>query len=528
MIVHPETKSLLLRARPDTLPQIKGLIPHHKAIDYNGHNLAVRHDLETVKVLRNMGIKAPSPIRYHYNWPRPARFANIFEHQFATADFLTLHPRCFVLNQMGTSKTASALWAADYLMSLKLVKRVLIVAPLSTLEMVWLDEIFSVCMHRTAIVLHADSAKRKSLLAREADIYIINHDGLKIVSKEIAARKDIDLVIVDEAAAYRNAETERYKVLERTIKGKKLWLMTGTPCPNAPTDAWALARLVNPNLVPPYFSQFRRQTMNQISTYKWVPKPDSFVTAYNALQPAVRFKKSDCLDLPPTTFLNRKCDMSPEQASQYATMRNHLVIEAKSGAQITAVNAADKIGKLRQILCGAVKIGDTEVYDVIPHGPRLKVLLDTLDEAKAKSLVIVPFKGIIETLAVELQAHLDKQGNGERCAVINGDVSIGERNRIFQDYRDDPKLMTLLCHPKVMAHGLNLTQADMMVFYAPIYSNEESEQVLERMARPGQVNNMTVVRIVCNELELGIYSMVAAKQHGQESILSLYKKELAL
>jgi hypothetical protein len=39
---------------------------------------------------------------------------------------------------------------------------------------------------------------------------------------------------------------------------------------------------------------------------------------------------------------------------------------------------------------------------------------------------------------------------------------------------------------------------------------------------------MTVVRIVCNELELGIYSMVAAKQHGQESILSLYKKELAL
>ena len=78
-------------------------------IDHAGHNLAVRHDLETVKVLRNMAIKAPSPIRYQYHWPRPARFAHVFEHQYATADFLTLHPRCFVLNQMGTAKFASAL-----------------------------------------------------------------------------------------------------------------------------------------------------------------------------------------------------------------------------------------------------------------------------------------------------------------------------------------------------------------------------------------------------------------------------------
>jgi len=157
MIVHTDSKSLLLRARPESLVTMKQVLHYHRDIDFEGHNLAVRHDLETVKVLRNMGLRAPSPIRYYYNWPRPARFEKIFEHQYATADFLTLHPRCFVLNQMGTSKTASALWAADYLMSLGKVKRCVIVAPLSTLEMVWLDEIFSVCMHRTALVLHSSA-----------------------------------------------------------------------------------------------------------------------------------------------------------------------------------------------------------------------------------------------------------------------------------------------------------------------------------------------------------------------------------
>ena len=526
MIVHQDSKSLLLRARPEALATMKQVLPFHRDVDFEGHNIAVRHDIETVKVLRNMGVRAPSPIRYHYNWPRPARFAKIFEHQYATADFLTLHPRCFVLNQMGTSKTASALWACDYLMSLGKVKRCVITAPLSTLELVWLDEIFSVCMHRTALVLHSSADKRRELLAREADFYIINHDGLKILSNDIAKRKDIDLVIVDEAAAFRNAETGRYATLKKTVAGKKLWLMTGTPCPNAPTDAWALARLVNPALVPDYFTQFKRNTMNQISTYKWVPKPDSFITAYNAMQPAVRFKKSDCLDLPPTTYMNRKCEMSVDQQKLYNTMRNHMVMDAKSGVQISAVNAADKIGKLRQIMCGAVKKGDTEEYEVIDHAPRLKVLLECIDEAKAKSLVIVPFKGIITKLAEEVQAHYDAAGDDETCAVVNGDVSIAKRNLIFQEFRDNPKLMTLICHPKVMAHGLNMTQADMLIFYAPIYSNEDSEQVMERMARPGQVNNMTVIRMICNPLEQAIYSMVMNKQQGQESILSLYKKEV--
>lgn len=528
MIVHKESKSLLLRVKPETMGTLRAIFPHKsKLIDFEGHNLALPHNLTTVKVLRNLGIKAPSPIRYYYDWPRPARFAKVFDHQYATADFCTLHNRCFVLNEMGTSKTASILWAVDYLMQIGKVKRAVIVAPLSTLEQVWLNEIFDVCMHRTALVLHSSADKRKELLAREVDFYIINHDGLKVVAKELRARKDIDLIIVDEAANYRNGQTDRYAVLKHVAEKKKLWLATGSPCPNAPTDAWSLARLVEPSRVPEYFSQFKRKTMNQITTYKWAPKVGSHLDAFAAMQPAIRFKKSECLELPPVTYTGRSCELSPEQEKAYTQMKNYLVAEAAT-AQITAVNAADKIGKLRQILCGAVKAPDSNDYVVLPHGPRLKVLLESIEQASAKVLVIVPFKGIVHELKREVQEYHDKQGDGKRCEVVNGDVSLNERNKIFQAFRDDPNLNELICHPQVMAHGLNMTQADMVIFYAPIYSNDQSGQVMDRINRPGQTRKMTILRIACNAMERAIYAMVEGKRESQESILSLYKKELHL
>ena len=527
MLVHTESKSILLKARPDAVAELQMIFgKRHRMLDYEGHNIALPFTLETVKILRNMGIKAPSPIRYFYDWPRPERFERVFDHQIVTADFLTLHKRGFVLNEMGTSKTASMLWAADYLMRIGAIHRVLIVSPLSTLEQVWMNEIFDVCMHRTATVLHTTAEKRLQRLKRPTDFYIINHAGLEIIANEVIKRADIDLVIVDEAADYRNAQTNRYETLQKVVAKKRLWLASGAPIPNAPTDAWALARLVEPGRVPAYFSQFKRQTMMQMTQYKWVPRPGSHADAYAALQPAVRFKKSECLDLPPVTYSTRRCALSPEQTKAYTEMKNYLVSEA-AGQTISAVNAADKIGKLRQILCGAVKNPDGS-YTVLPHQPRFNVLMETVEQAAAKVLIIVPFKGIVNALSEEIKAYHAARGDGLDCAVVNGDVSVTERNKIFQRFRDDPSLNELVCHPAVRSHGLNMTQADMVIFYAPIYSNDQDGQVMDRINRPGQRLAMTIVRITSGALEDAIYRMLGDKRNFQASMLDLYKKELAL
>lgn len=513
MLVHKETRSLLLRA-PDPF-YIRDLIPKSKTIDHAEYNVALKHTLETTKVLRNIGIDAPAPILSDYNWP--GKYIP-FDHQRVMAEFLTMNKRAFNLSEMGVGKSAAALWAADYLMKTKRVRKALVLTPLSTVERVWVHDIFDVLMHRVASVVHGSREQREKALAVNADFFILNHDGVGIpwLVEHIRKRDDIDLVIVDEASMFRNFGTKKYKALVKMIRAdQRLWLLTGTPCPNAPTDAWALAKLVSPGRVDNFFGAFKRRTMHQVSTFKWLPKPDAYNIAYEAMQPAVRFKKADCLDLPPVMVEDRECGLTKEQIKAFFDMKTLMMAEAKE-RQITAVNAADKINKIRQILCGAVKDPATDDYLSIPHAPRTTVLLEAIEQASAKVIVVVPFKGIIK----ELEKEVSKQYS---VAVLNGDVSPKVRDRIVRAFKETPDPHVLLCHPKVMAHGLNLTEADTLIFYAPIYSNDEFQQVTERFNRAGQTRKMTIIRIAAHPVEWKIYSMVDTKKVTQDNILNLYE-----
>lgn len=238
-------------------------------------------------------------------------------------------------------------------------------------------------------------------------------------------------------------------------------------------------------------------------------------TAFAAMQPAVLFRKAECVDLPPITYEDRQCGLTKEQRTAFSDMKTHLQAEAKSVA-ITAINAADKITKLRQILCGVVKDPSSGNYLAIPHGPRVEVLLEAIEQASAKVIVVVPFKGIIQSLADSVSKH-------HSVAVMNGDISQKQRDRIVLQFKTEPDPRVLLCHPKVMSHGLNLTEADTTIFYAPIYSNDEYQQVQERFNRAGQTRKMTVLRMAAHPLEWEIYKMLEGRRMTQDSILALYK-----
>jgi SNF2 family DNA or RNA helicase len=513
LIVHEPTKSLIFKAS-DPLA-VREALPKSRLITHPEFNIAVKFTQESTKVLRNMGYDAPAPIHLFYDWPGKYK---PFAHQRVMAEFLTMHRRCFNLSEMGVGKSAAALWAADYLMRTGRVKKCLILSPLSTLERVWRNDCFDVLLHRVAVTVYGTREKRLDALKTDADFFIMNHDGLGISAVADAIRKnpDIDLIIVDEASMFRNHQTKKYKALTKMLRpDQRLWLLTGTPCPNAPTDAWALAKLVSPHRVPQFFGSFQRTTMMNISQFKWVARPDAYSIAYDAMQPAVRFKKADCLDLPPVINMDRQATMSDEQRVMFQSMRANMQSDAKTGP-ITAVNAADKINKLRQILCGAVKNPETGDYVVVPHQPRTDVLVEQIEAASAKVLVVVPFKGIIQSLEQELSKH-------HSVAVLNGDVSPKMRDKIIWDFKNTPDPHVLLCHPKVMAHGLNLTEADTLIFYAPIYSNDEFQQVTERFNRAGQTRKMTIVRIAAHPVEWEIYKMVDNRKLTQDSILALYK-----
>ncbi len=518
MFYDAKTRSLVLHAEDPFA--IRALIPHSRTLIHPQYNVAVRYTLTAARLLRNIGFTVPSPITLDYLWP--GKYTP-WTHQREMAATMTLHRRVFNLSDMGTGKSAATLWAADYLMHTKQIKRALIISPLSTLERVWMHDIFDVLMHRTAVVVHGTREQRLNALRADVNFYVMNHDGLSIppIMEAIRRRPDIDLVVIDEASKFRNHDTRKYKALTKMLRpDTRLWLLTATPCPNNPTDAWALAKLVDAKRVPAFFGAFKRMTMTQVSTFKWVAKPDAYTHAFNAMQPAVRYEKSQCLDLPPVTFRERQATLTPEQRTAYDQMRITMQADAAT-TPITAVNAADKLTKLRQILCGAIKDPAHEGrYITIPHQPRVDVLLDVIAEAKAKVIVVVPFKGIIQALSDEVGKH-------HSVAVMNGDVSIAKRNRIITQFKSEPDPRVLLCHPEVMTHGLNLTEADVTVFYAPIYSNDQFQQVMERMNRAGQQNKMTVVKIGAMPMEWEIYKALDGSQQQQMSTLDLYRLVVA-
>ena len=512
MLVVEKAKALALKL--DYTARVLETIPTAKVLRPN--IVVAPHRLDEVRVLRNLGFEAPSPILHYYDWPGKFR---PYEHQKDTAAFLTINQRALVLNEIGTGKTQSALWAADYLIQTGQVKKILVVSPLSTLERVWGDAIFFGFPNRKAVVLHGTAERRRKLLSTDADFYIINHDGFPIISE--ITKGMFDLVIVDEAAVLRNHSTQRYKVLRKWMDKNpetRLWLMTGTPTPNDPTDAWTLARLVRSPYVPESFTAFRDQVMMKVGMYKWMPRPNSMEIVKNVLHPAVRYTRDECFDLPDTVVQTRKVELTAEQKKHYQSMIRHLITESNTEAgTITAVNEAVKMQKLVQIACG-VAYDDDGANVELDCSPRVNIVKELIEEAGEKVIVFVPLTGTLKMLERELSKHWS-------IGVVNGAVSSSKRNAIFHNFQNEQDPRVLIAHPATMAHGLTLTSASTVIWYGPITSNEQYVQANGRIERIGKRHVSNVIHIEGTDLEHMMYKRLANKQKLQGLLLDLIQQE---
>ena len=451
--------------------------------------------------------------------PSPDGFKYCF---MVPSTFLLLRRNGCIFATGNTGKTKSAMWAADYLMQNRVVNKAVIICPKSTLSSVWEDEIrVNFLGRRSCAVLVGSKERRLKLLEQDVDFYIINHDGLKVIETELKKRTDINLWLYDEAAAVRNPQSQRHKTFAGLVRPTDwMWLMTGTPCPKEPTDVWGLAKLLGSKKIPHYFTAFKNDLMMQLTQYKWVPKPGAFERAYEALSPSIRFKKSDCLDLPPITFTTLMADMTKEQKDAYEMMRKDLVADV-AGVQITAAHAATKMQKLLQIGLGMVYDEYGEGY-MLDASERLGVCDELIEESTNNAIVFVPYTKALDMVA----QHLRKKGH--HVEVVDGRTSNTERKRIFSEFQNEPGRRILVAHPATTAHGLTLTRADLTIWYGPITDLEIFEQANNRMDRPGQKNNMTVACVACNPLELELYSALKNKQLMQNTILAMFKNELGL
>jgi len=513
-------KAVLLRLREPS--RVTSVIPTAKLINHKGVTLvATPHRPAETALLRELGFNIPDPMKMHYAWPKAGGMYNPFEAQIETAAFVSMNNRCFILNSMGTGKTVSSLWAYDYLRESKGVKSALIVCPLSTMERTWADEVFKTFPHLDATVVYGDRKKRLKLLAQPANLYIVNTDGLEIIADALAQRPDIDLIIVDEVAMFRNASTDRWKSLNRVLNkqcngSRKAWGLTGMPTPNLPTDAWAQCRVISPDNpdVPKYFGKARDQLMRQVTHFKWVPKDNANDTVKEWMQPSIRYALDDVVDLPEQIFLTRDVELSPEQKKAYVQMLSTLKAEY-DGGEIMAVNEAVKANKLIQISCG-VAYGNDHNDIIIPAPERIKVLKELISESEGKVIVFIPLTGALEHIAAELSKDWE-------IGVIHGGTPKTQRDEIFQGFQKGTSPHVIVANPGTMSHGLTLTAATTIIWYAPVHSNDTYEQACARVRRPGQTRSTVIAHIAGSEIERRIYTRLKTKQKMQGLLLDMMK-----
>jgi SNF2 family DNA or RNA helicase len=523
---HDAQRQLLIYQPPSTF-HIDGVLKHiPEARQINGSYLAVPQTLRNSQVMRWLGYQvAPVITDANYSWPASPGVTP-WEHQKLAANFAVLHPRSFNLSDLGSGKTLSLLWATDFLMKQFPPGqcRCLIVAPLSTLSSVWGQNIFANFLgNRTFEILHGSAEKRLELLKRDVDYFIVNHDGVGVgahtrrkfeldgFSAALAARSDIQICVVDEASAYKDAQTKRHRIA-RLVFGKKpyLFMLTGTPTPQRPTDAYGLAKMMN-GAYGKSFKTFEQETMVQVSMYKWVPRTDGYEQARKMLQPAIRFDiEAVWKDAPEMTIQTREAALTKEQVTLMASLKRDLQVAVKSGQQINAVNEAAARTKFLQISLGAIYDENHKVH-TIDAAPRLAVLKEIIDQSPRKILLLTGFTSVLTRLAKELKNY--------SVAIVNGSVSMKERSEIFRRFQDEVDPEIIIADPGVLAHGLNLQRGRTIIWFSPCDKGELFQQANARCHRPGQKFPVSVVQIVSNPLEQEIYKRLAANASLQGALL---------
>lgn len=516
IFVTADTNSIVIPFRPD----VANLIPHGRPLSFKGENLYVipnRH--EEAKVCRNIGIPVPAPILTRYQWPEVKGFKP-WDIQKTTAALLTESPRAYVLNTMGTGKTRSAIFAADYLRQQGVIKRVLITAPLSTLTPVWESEIFAALPRARTVVLHGDRKKRLALLASDADYYVINHHGLNMLSAELVKRK-FDAVVIDEMAVFRNKSTDLWKSLTTVVNAPSVqfaWGMTGSPTPNEPVDAWAQCLLLTPGSVPRTKTAFRDMTMRQITSFKWLPRPEANKIVHAAMQPSVRYTRDDVAELPETTYLDLPIKLTGDNAKAYKMLFDKMRASTGDGRSVTAVNAGVLHSKLLQVACGYIYDDKGTVWE-LPNHERMAALLELVEQAERKVIVFVPFVHALRGVAEFLRK------NKQTVETVYGGTSLTQRNRIFRAFQETSDPRVLVAHPQCMAHGLTLTSANTIIWYSPTNSLEIYEQANARITRPGQTAKSLIAHLSGTQVEKLTYKHLRDRSHMQGLLLELFHQQ---
>lgn len=438
-----------------------------------------------------------------------------YDHQLQTIKFMLHNKRSYIFLDMGTGKTSTSLWFTDMLLTANKIKKVLIVAPLSTLRSVWANEISKVCPYRRYAIVHGNKAQRIQALKSDSHYFITNTDAVRTYHDEFI-RANFDVLLVDEITDYANAQSMRSKRMQSlAAKIPSVFGLSGNPLAKGLIASFGLAKIVRPEGLPnKYYTRYRDMILSQVNMYEYVPRPGALGIVNETLSPAIKFSLEECVDLPPIVYEERFVELPKATMTLFKQMVKDQIAEYKEGL-ITAQTAGVKAIRLIQIVTGFTK---TEEGEIIPTdcGPKFNELIDLYHESGNK---LVVFAQSVETVKQLRDFFTNKKIH---CDAIWGEVSPGKRDHIITDFqrRSDS---VLVAQVRTMSHGITLTKSHTIVFFGPIAGNETYRQAIRRIRRIGQDHKQRIVKLISTRFEAGVFKKLDETEMTAQAVLSMYE-----
>jgi SNF2 family DNA or RNA helicase len=456
------------------------------------------------------------PFETYYKW---RGIFTPFDHQRRAAKHMVYRRRAFCWLDIGTGKTFTSINAMNYAMEYHGVKKVLILCPKSTLEHVWQRELFKhLTSAKVSVIKGTKPKKVAAIMDTDADIFIINHDGIRTLEPELSTIK-FDLVIVDEHTAFKTWKAARTKTLRKLVEdpNTRLWMLSGEPMPQSPEDLHGPGKLVLPGKFPNSMALFKSKTMTQLNRFKWVPKPDCVdVIADMIGDSAIKVSRDECLDLPDTTFQKILVEPSKAQLKIEKQLKKDAVADIADGV-ITAVNEGTHMTRLLQAASGAVVkegIDGVEPETVfIDCAGKKEALDDILESSHGPVILFCPWRAPLDMLEEHIKGKYDYHR-------VDGSTNDTARVAAF-DAVQEGTTRILLANPHTMAHGITLTTSNTIVWWGLPYSNEVYGQANGRIIRQGQARNTHIIHLVSMSAEAKVYAALQGKAKLQGLLLDI-------
>jgi SNF2 family DNA or RNA helicase len=468
-------------------------------------------------------------------------------YQKKAVKFLLEHAAGALFLDPGLGKTSITLAAIKMLKQKKVLDKVLLIAPLRVCYSVWPKEVekWEDFNDIKVVVLHGPN--KDALLKTEADVYVINPEGLEWllqvektktaqgktkVSVDLRRWKQLgfDTLVVDELSKFKHINTNRFKALKLVLHTfRRRWGLTGSPAPNGLMDLFGQCYILDQGrTLGQYITHYRmKYFVPSHDGFSWNIREGAEQEIYERLSPlALRMAADDYLDMPTLIENNIRVDLPEKVMEIYDRLENDLI--AKLDAKVVvASNAAAASMKCRQVANGGIYLDpEVEALVKLPKSKREWVNLHT-EKVDALADLIEELQGSPILVAYDFEHDLDRlrERLGQDVPYIGGGVS-AKRSAELEKAWNAGRLPVLLGHPQAMAHGLNLQEVGHHVcWHSLTWDYELYDQFIRRVLRQGNKSKKVFVHhiIARNTIDHAILAAVKSKRNGQNALFAALK-----